>query len=122
MVVTALCMAGCNYGRSQQTQQSILGTWDTRESADGKPFHFVANFRSDSTYDGTANGNTVVTGRYFMTGDTIVFNEDVCGGTFSGFYRLRYSGNSVKFELLQDSCQMRIRGVDRVSLDRVRGL
>ncbi|MFT3674853.1 MAG: hypothetical protein QM781_03045 [Chitinophagaceae bacterium] len=101
---------------------SIQGKWAQRHSHDDKTYHdFIAFFKSDGTYDGIENGKVVLAGgNYRQQGDTLTLNDASCAPYPVGQYRIiRYAGDSLRFELISDSCHNRREGTLPLRFKRI---
>ncbi len=68
------------------------------------------------------NGKPVISMNYRVSGDTIYFTGDpscVLGSV--GAYKLTYFQDSVRFDVVDDTCSVRIANTDKVRLGRVDG-
>ncbi|MBP7556552.1 MAG: hypothetical protein KA821_09815, partial [Chitinophagaceae bacterium] len=101
---------------------SIQGKWTQRHSHDDKTYHdFIAFFKADGTYDGIENGKVVVTGgNYRQQGDTLTLNDPSCNPYPVAHYKIiRYAGDSLRFELIADSCTARREGTLPLRFKRI---
>lgn len=114
-----LLFAACQSSAQKEPTRTILGEWDSHETFDGQPWHFLARFKPDGTFDGIGNGKLIVSGQYRTAGDTIFFKDGLCNLNYEAAYRLTYFKDSIRFNMITDTCQGRIQGSDKVTLGRV---
>jgi hypothetical protein len=114
-----LLFSACNTSAQKEPVRNILGEWDSHETFDGKPWHFLARFKPDGTFDGLGNGKLIVSGNYRTNGDTIFFKDALCNLAYEASYRLTYFKDSIRLNLITDTCQPRIAGSDKVALGKV---
>jgi len=62
----------------------------------------IINFEADGSYLYQGHGDTAV-GTYTVTGDQIVFKDNVCGGV-TGTYTWSFDGTALSFTMLHDTC------------------
>lgn len=96
----------------------MIGRWQTR-----LPTGVVlgAVFRSDSSYDGFANGKSFVSGKYYVRQDTIAIADGGCGLAYYGTYKFHFFANdSVRVTAIQDACGGRQGGSDGLAMGRVK--
>lgn len=104
--------------RQPAPSTGITGEWDAHSTAGGQPFVFIARFKADGTYDGVGNGKLVVSGHYRTTGNTILFRDAICNSNYEGAHKMTYCKDSVRFDLLQDTCAVRIEGTNGFGFKR----
>ena len=118
MLFLALVLA-CNNSDSESGKK-ITGEWDAHSTMDGQPFNLLVRFKDNGVVDVMGNGKLIVSQDYRVTGDSIIFSGDPnCIPTSQGVYRYTFHKDSVRFDLLADTCSMRIQSTDQVSLARV---
>jgi|GEM_PF-898656 len=103
-------------------RKSIQGKWAQRHTHDDKTYHdFIAFFKTDGTYDGIEDGKVVLAGgNYRQHGDTVTLNDASCNPYLVGQYRIiRYAGDSLRFELIYDSCTARREGTLPLRFKRI---
>lgn len=113
LLILSLVIACQPADRSANGRESILGKWAQRHSHDDKTYHdFITFFKADGTYDGIENGKVVLTGgNYRQQGDTLTFDDPSCNPYPTAHYKIiRYAGDSLRFELIADSCTARREG------------
>lgn len=116
---STLLLLSCQTTPEKEPIHNILGEWDSHDTFDGKPFHFQARFKPDGSFDGLGNGKLFVSGQYRTNGDTIFFKDALCNLDYEASYKLTYYKDSVRFNLITDTCQARIGGTDKVGLGKV---
>lgn len=106
--------------KSEETRRTIIGEWDSHSTYDGKPWHFLARFKPDGIIDGIGNGKLIISMNYRVSGDTIYFTGDPsCVPNSVGSYKLTYFQDSVRLDMVDDTCNIRIANTDKVRLGRV---
>lgn len=119
LLVLVLALLACGKN-TRESQQSITGEWDMHSTFDGKPWLFTARFKPDGVIDGIGNGKLVISMNYRVSGDTIFFTGDPsCVPNSVGVYKLAYFQDSVRFDMVDDTCSIRIANTDKVRLGRV---
>ncbi|SDD55726.1 hypothetical protein SAMN04487996_101311 [Dyadobacter soli] len=105
---------------SGETNPSITGEWDLHSTYNGKPWLFTARFKPDGVIDGIGNGKLVISMKYKVSGDTIYFSGDPsCVQNSVGIYKLHFFQDSVRFDIIDDTCSVRIANTDKFRLGRV---
>lgn len=116
-----MLLAACNTTSNREPEHSIIGEWDSHSTYEGKPWTFLARFKPDGTVDGIGNGKLIISQKFSVSGDTIYFRDDpTCDPNSIGAYKLTYFGDSVKVDLIDDTCSVRIMNTDKVRLGRVK--
>lgn len=116
-----MLLAACNTPSNKEAEHSILGEWDLHETYEGKPWTLLARFKPDGTVDAIGNGKLVISQKFSVSGDTIYFRDDPnCAPNSIGAYKLTYFSDSVKIDLIDDTCSVRIMNTDKVRLGRVK--
>jgi len=118
LAITAVIVS-CQSSPKQPSHQ-LPGEWDSHETFEGKPWHFQVRFKSDGSFDGLGNGKLVISGQYRTNGDTIFFKDAICNLDYEAAYRLTWFSDSIRFNVIADTCQQRINGSDKVALGRVK--
>lgn len=96
----------------------LVGRWQ-KKFPDGTTA--TAVFRADSSLDFFLNGKAFGSGRYYVRNDTFALTYASCNLTYYGTYKLNFfAPDSVRFAVVQDTCSERRKGMDGVSLGRVR--
>ena len=96
----------------------LLGRWQER-FANGDISLMI--FGADGTYDAFVNGKLFISAKYAVRQDTFAMRDGLCNLKYEGTYRLRFfAKDSVRFQLLQDTCRARRRGVDGLRAGRVK--
>lgn len=114
-----LILSSCQNNSEKEPVRNILGEWDSHEVFDGKSFVFLARFKADGTFDGLSNGKLVISGQYRVNADTIFFKDAICNLDYEASYKLTWFKDSIRFNVINDTCQERIKGSDKVALGRV---
>ena len=119
LLVLMLVLVACRRNM-RETGRSIMGEWDSHSTHNGKPWLFKAHFKPDGVVDGIGNGKLVISMNYRVSGDTIYFTGDPsCVPGSVGAYKLTYFQDSVRFDVVDDTCSVRIANTDKVRLGRV---
>lgn len=122
LLILSLFISCQPVGRPADGHESIQGKWAQRHSHDDKTYHdFVAFFKADGSYDGIENGKVVLAGgNYRQQGDTLILNDPSCDPYPVAQYRIiRYAGDSLRFELITDSCTARREGTLPLHFKRI---
>lgn len=122
LLMLSLIVACQSADRPADGSESIQGKWVQRHTYDDKTNHdFIAFFKPDGTYDGIENGKVVLAGgNYRQHGDTLTLNDASCDPYPIARYRIiRYAGDSLRFELISDSCDDRREGTIRLRFKRI---
>jgi len=117
---TVIILSACNNAAEKQPEHNIVGEWDAHLENQGKPYLVIGRFKDNGTYDAFIDGKLIVSGKYRTTGDSIYFRDGSCDMEYEGLYKLTYYEDSVRFNMLQDTCQERINGSDGVAMKRVK--
>ena len=97
----------------------LTGSWETKPSVKGNTTGIV--FRPDNSFEGYVNKKPFVTGTYTLHNSIFSFVDNGCEGK-EGIYKILLSSNndSLRLELISDSCVERREGMKRLILGRVR--
>ncbi|MEO6819647.1 MAG: hypothetical protein ABI266_08400 [Ginsengibacter sp.] len=112
-VLTILIVAALLQSCTEKRDTSIKGKWVDHMLDQDKTYHdFIAYFKADGTYDGIDGGKVVIPGgHYEQKGDTIILNDMICAPYDIGMYKMvLYAQDSMKLELISDSCDARREG------------
>lgn len=92
----------------------LLGRWEWSHVYKEGPVTILAVFKANGVYDGFANKKAFVSGTYKVKNDTLYISDAICNSKYQGTYKLKFFGNrdSVKFDVLQDTCSGRKQGID----------
>ena len=119
LLVLTVALLACRKN-TKENHQSITGEWDLHSTFNGKPWLFTARFKPDGVIDGIGNGKLVISMNYSVSGDTIYFTGDPsCVPNSVGIYKLTYFQDSVSFDIVNDTCSIRIANTDKIRLGRV---
>ncbi len=116
------CRCGDTPALTASATPSILGKWAQNHTHDDKTYHdFIGFFKADGTYDASEDGKIVVTGgTYEVKSDTLYLNDPVCNPHNPGIYKLIfYAQDSLRFELISDSCNDRRNGTIHLKCKKV---
>ena len=99
----------------------LTGRWETQPSEKGNITGVV--FKADNTIEGYVNKKPFVSGTYsFNPGDSILsFVDNGCNG-MRGIYKVMFYSNSdsLRFNVISDSCTERKNGMLRLIMGRVK--
>ncbi|MFC3560558.1 hypothetical protein [Pedobacter jamesrossensis] len=100
----------------------LLGKWESKTVYKEGPLTIMLLFRADGTYDGFANKKTFVNGTYHVDKDTIFIADPICNSKYNGKYKLTLYGekDSVRFDVITDSCKARVQGANGFTFKRVK--
>jgi len=91
----------------------LVGRWENTRIFQGSKISLVGNFKADGSYSGFINKKVFVTGKYQMKHDTLYIDDSTCGAGYTGTYQVQFFGqDSLKFHVIQDTCQGRREGTD----------
>ncbi len=96
-------------------QNALLGRWESKmpDKSTGGVIH-----KADYTYQAYVNKKVFVTGNYDLRKDTLSMSDNGC--PVKGFYRITFFADSVRYNVIADSCAGRKRDVDKAVLGRVK--
>ena len=89
-----------------------MGNWDSHYTFKGQSGVMEARFKANGNYDAFDNGKPFVTGKYRTAGDTIFLKDGLCNMDYEGAYTLTYYKDSVRFNVIADTCTPRRNGSD----------
>jgi hypothetical protein len=97
----------------------LTGRWESKPSVKGNVTGIV--FKSDSSFEGYVNKKPFVSGTYSLQGEVFSFVDNGCDGK-RGIYKLIFFSNadSLRWELISDSCKERSEGMQRLVVGRVK--
>lgn len=100
------------------SKHSILGRWESK-SATGNTTGVV--FKEDHSFEAYVNRKPFTTGKYYMHGDTLHFNDTGCGGS-EGIYKTNFfaDGDSLYWAAISDTCTERRNGMQRLRMGMVK--
>src|SRR5215212_535520 len=95
-------------------EDKLVGRWETKPSPKGNVTGVL--FKPDHTYMGYVNGKPFVTGVYILQDSIVTIKEPHCDK--KGVYKLIFfsNGDSLRFQLVGDSCTERSQGMVRTVL------
>ena len=118
LAVMIFC-ASCRSSTMKQPKHDIVGKWDAHNTYQGKSYVLEARFKPGGDYDGFGNGKHFVSGKYRLAGDTIFFKDGLCNMAYEGAYTLTYFEDSIRFNVIEDTCMQRKNGSDKVAMGRI---
>jgi hypothetical protein len=100
-------------------KDKLIGRWQSIPSAKGNVTGVV--FKEDGTLEGYINRKPFVSGVYTFENDVISFTDNGCNGA-RAVYRIIFFSNddSIRFEVMSDTCTDRKNGMTRLVLGRVK--
>lgn len=98
---------------------TITGRWQTKPSPTGSVTGVV--FKADNTFEGYVNKKPFVSGRYSFYETILSFTDNGCNGAQGTYKTVFFSnGDSLRFELMSDTCKDRANGMQRLVLGRIK--
>lgn len=96
-------------------QNTILGRWETKI-----PDNMIAGivFKADNTFQAYINKKVFVAGNYDLKDNNITFSDNSCAG--KGMYHLSFFADSVRFNVLSDTCSGRRGDVNKAVFGRIK--
>lgn len=97
----------------------LTGRWETKPSVKGNITGVV--FKPDNSFEGYINKKPFVSGTYTFQDSIFSFVDNGCQG-MKGIYKINFFNNSdsLRFEVINDSCTERRDGMLRTVLGRVK--
>ncbi|HEY0679374.1 MAG TPA: hypothetical protein VGD17_13890 [Chitinophagaceae bacterium] len=100
-------------------KNKLLGTWETRPSEKGNITRVI--FNKDNTHEVFINKKPFLNGEYHLKGNIMTLKENGCGGSEGVYKLIFFSGtDSLRFQLISDTCTNRKTGMQRIVLGRVK--
>ncbi|MBC7626816.1 hypothetical protein [Ferruginibacter sp.] len=119
ILAAIIFLTSCASTTPKESERSILGNWDAHGTFEGKAFVLEGRFKPGGDYDGFDNGKLFVSGKYRLAGDTIFIKDGLCNMTYEGAYKLTYYKDSVRFNVIEDTCIGRKNGSDKLAMGRI---
>lgn len=119
ILAAIIFFTSCASSVTKEPEHTILGNWDAHNNFQGKPFVLEARFKPGGDYDAFDNGKPFVTGKYRTAGDTIYIKDGLCNMAYEGVYKLTYYKDSLRFNVIEDTCMQRRNGSDGLALARI---
>lgn len=102
------------------TTETLTGKWESK-SEKGNITGVI--FKEDGSFEGYINKKPFVTAQYtYSSEDSILsFVDNGCNGA-RGIYKIHFYANadSMRFQLISDSCEERKQGMLRLNMGRVK--
>ena len=100
-------------------KDKLTGRWQSPPSETGAVTGIV--FKNDSTFEGYVNKKPFTTGTYKLKGEVFSFVDNGCNG-IEGVYKTIFfsSGDSLRFEAINDECEQRRNGIHRLVFGRTK--
>jgi len=102
------------------TTEELTGRWESK-SETGTITGIV--FKPDTSFEGYINKKPFVSGTYTYTPEDSVFSfvDNGCDGA-RGIYKIKFysAADSMRFEVISDSCTQRKEGIQRLIMGRVK--
>ena len=97
----------------------LTGRWQTMPSSKGSVTSVV--FRPDNSFEGFVNKKAFASGTYTLQHDIFSFTDNGCNGA-RGTYKAIFFSNSdsLRFEVITDSCAPRKDGMSKLIFGRVK--
>ena len=97
----------------------LTGRWETKPSVNGNVTGVM--FKEDGSFEGYVNKKPFVSGTYTLEDDLFKFTDNGCEGK-TGIYKLNFfsDSDSLRFEVVSDSCTERKEGMLRLIMGKVR--
>jgi hypothetical protein len=97
----------------------LVGRWETKPSVKGNVTGVV--FKTDGAFEGYVNKKPFVSGNYIFKDGLITFTDNGCDGS-QAIYKVAFfsSEDSLRFEVVSDTCTDRRNGMTRLILGRVK--
>lgn len=96
-------------------QNVLLGRWESKMP--GKSTGGVI-YKADHTYQAYVNKKVFITGNYDLKKDTLSMSDNGC--PVKGFYKITFFADSIRYNVIADSCTGRKHDVDKAVLGRVK--
>jgi hypothetical protein len=100
-------------------KDKLTGRWESKPSIKGNTTGIV--FKPNNSFEGYINKKPFVTGNYTLEDSLFSFVDNGCDGK-KGVYKIIFFSNedSIRFEVITDSCTERRNGMSRTILGRVK--
>lgn len=121
IIIAGLMLYSCGSTTSKKTVHSLVGEWDAHLNYEGKPYVFLARFKANGSYNGFMDGKNFVSGTYRTAGDSLYITDGLCNMAYEGLYKLTYYGDSLRFDVLTDTCRQRVEGSSGLAVKRIAG-
>lgn len=114
IIIALTILIGCTTLAFTFQQKTIVGRWETK-----MPDNTIAGviYKADHTYQAYVNKKIFVSGNYEFSKDTLSMSDNGC--PIKGFYKLTFFADSVRYNVIIDSCEGRKHDVDKAVLGRV---
>jgi hypothetical protein len=100
-------------------KNKLVGRWETKPSPDGNVTSVL--MKDDNSFEGFINRKPFVTGQYTFVDDVFSFTDNGCDGAKADYKVIFFSNSdSIRFELINDTCTRRRNGMTRLVLGRVK--
>jgi hypothetical protein len=96
----------------------LIGRWESKPSPKGNVTGVV--FKPDNSFEGYVNKKPFVSGIYTFRDSIFSFTDNGCNG-MRGIYKVIFFNNSdsLRFEVISDSCKERKEGMLRLVMGKV---
>lgn len=115
-IIPALAiLISCIALASTYQEKTLVGRWETK-----LPDNTIAGiiYKADHTYQGYVNKKVFVAGSYDLKKDTLSMSDNGC--PIKGLYKITFFADSVRYNVIADSCKGRKHDVDKAVLGRVK--
>jgi hypothetical protein len=100
-------------------KDKLTGRWETRPSQKGNVTGIV--FKEDKSFEAYVNRKPFASGKYTLQDSVFTFTDTGCEGKPGTYIPVFFSGNdSLRFEVVSDSCLERQNGMKHIVLGRVK--
>ena len=101
------------------TEDKLTGKWQTKPSVNGNVTGVV--FKTDKSMEAYVNKKPFASGQYTFKDDVISFTDNGCEGRRAEYKTIFFADNdSLRFEVIMDSCDERRQGMSRLVLGKVK--
>lgn len=114
-VLTFIIFISCTALAFTFQQNTILGRWENK-MPDNSTGGVV--YKANHTYQAYVNKKVFVSGNYDLRKDTLSMSDNSC--PVKGLYKLTFFADSIRYNVIADSCTGRKQDVDKAVLGRVK--
>lgn len=114
-IITLTFLTACTTFAFTFQQNTILGRWESK-MPDNSTGGVV--YKADHTYQAYVNKKVFITGNYDLRKDTLSMSDNGC--PVKGLYKITFFADSIRYNVIADSCTGRKHDVDKAVLGRVK--
>jgi hypothetical protein len=104
---------------SNNSADKLIGRWQTRPSVNGHVTGF--HIKPDKSFEAFINRKPFASGHYSFEDGIFSFTDNGCNGQKAVYKMILFSNDdSIRFELIADSCIPRREGMKRTVLGRIK--